>query len=257
MKFHVARAFELLINDVVQAATGVDEAGGEDGEAAAVLDFSGGPEELAGGIEGDRVHPAGERPSAGREREVVGPGQPGEAVEQDADIVAGLDESLGAFEDQLGDLAMRLNGLVEGGTVDLSFNGPHHVRDLFGAFADESDHEVDVGRVGSHSVGDLFKDGGLAGLRRGNDHSALSPADGGHEVDESSGEFGALVFELDVFTRGDRREVLKVRPAARGVGVHLVDRVHANESEISLAVLGRADLAGNLVAGAEPEPADL
>ena len=201
VEFHVACAFELLIHNVVQAAARIDEASRENGEAAAILDFAGGPEELAGWIEGDGVHAAGEGPTTGGNGEVVGAGEPGKAVEKDAHILAGLNESLGAFEDELGDLAVRLDGFVEGGTVDLSFNGPHHVGDLFGPFSDEGHHEMDVGGVGGHAVGDLFKDSGLAGLRRGYDHPALSAADGSDEVDESSGEFGPLVFEFDVLVR--------------------------------------------------------
>ena len=55
---HVAGAFELLIDNVVQAATGIDEASGQDSETAAVLDFARGAEELARRIEGHGVHAA-------------------------------------------------------------------------------------------------------------------------------------------------------------------------------------------------------
>ena len=106
---------------------------------------------------------------------------------------------------------MRLDRFVEGGTVYLSFNTAHHVGDFFGSFADECNHEMDVGGVGGHAVGDLLEDGGLAGLGRGDDESALSAANGGYEVDEPGGKLGALAFELDVFVRGDGREVFEVR----------------------------------------------
>ena len=46
-------------------------------------------------------------------------------------------------------------------------------------------------------------------------------------------------------------------PSAGGIGVHVVDGIYANESEVSLAVLWGSDLTGDLVAGAESKPADL
>ena len=67
-------------------------------------------------------------------------------------------------------------------------------------------------------------------------------ADGGYEVDEPGGELSALVLELYVFQRGDGREVLEVRSSARGIWIHVVHGIDANESEVSLAVLGWADL---------------
>ena len=108
---------------------------------------------------------------------------------------------LARSKDELGDLTVGLYRFVEGGAVDFSFNRTHHVGDFFGAFADEGDHEMDVWGVGGHAGGDLFKEGGLAGLGRGDDHPALSTADGSDEVDESRGELGAAVFELHVLDR--------------------------------------------------------
>ena len=46
-------------------------------------------------------------------------------------------------------------------------------------------------------------------------------------------------------------------PSAGGIGVHIIDGIYANESEVSLAVLWGSDLTGDLVAGAEAEPSDL
>ncbi len=43
---HVAGALELLEDDLVHPAAGVDQRGGDDGEAAAVLDVARGAEEL-------------------------------------------------------------------------------------------------------------------------------------------------------------------------------------------------------------------
>src|SRR5581483_7157959 len=96
VQLHVAGALELLVDHVIHAAAGVHEAGGHDREAAALLDVSGGAEEALGRIEGDRIDAAGERAAARRDVEVVGAGEPGDAVEEDDDVAPALDEALGA-----------------------------------------------------------------------------------------------------------------------------------------------------------------
>ena len=50
-ELHVPGALELLEDHLVHAAAGLDEGGGEDGEAAALLDVAGGAEELLGRVE--------------------------------------------------------------------------------------------------------------------------------------------------------------------------------------------------------------
>src|SRR3546814_5574765 len=50
-QLHVAGALELLEDHLVHAAPGLDESGGEDGEAAALLDVAGGADELLGRVE--------------------------------------------------------------------------------------------------------------------------------------------------------------------------------------------------------------
>src|SRR3712207_9191295 len=54
-----------------------------------------------------------------RGREVVGPGEPGYAVEQHHHVLAFLDEALDALEDELGHRDVVVGGLVEGRGDDL------------------------------------------------------------------------------------------------------------------------------------------
>ena len=64
VQLHVAGALELLVDHVVHAAAGVDQAGGDDRQAAALLDVARGAEEALGRVERDRVDTAGERAAA-------------------------------------------------------------------------------------------------------------------------------------------------------------------------------------------------
>src|ERR1700734_1181430 len=84
--FHVAGALELFEDDFVHARAGIDEGGGDDGEAAAFLDVSGGAEEALGALQGVGVDAAREDFAAGRDDGVVGAGEAGDGVEQDDDI---------------------------------------------------------------------------------------------------------------------------------------------------------------------------
>jgi hypothetical protein len=59
-ELHVAGALELLEDHLVHLAAGVDERGGDDGEAAAALDVAGRAEEALGLVQGVGVHAAGE-----------------------------------------------------------------------------------------------------------------------------------------------------------------------------------------------------
>src|SRR4051812_47373888 len=65
-QLHIASSFELLEDDLIHSASGIDQAGGDDRETAAVLDLSGSAEEPFGNFEGPIVEAAGHRPSTAR-----------------------------------------------------------------------------------------------------------------------------------------------------------------------------------------------
>src|SRR6185503_21387944 len=109
------------------ARAGVDQAGGDDRQAAAALDVAGGTEEALGWVEGDRVDATRQRLARRRQREVVGPRQAGYRVEQDHHVAAGLDLPLGDLEAHLRHAGVVLGRLVEGGRVDLALDAPAHV----------------------------------------------------------------------------------------------------------------------------------
>src|SRR5690606_20236025 len=71
LELHVPGALELLEDDLVHAAAGLDERRGEDREAAALLEVAGRPEELLRRVEGAGVEAARGGPTGRRDGQVV------------------------------------------------------------------------------------------------------------------------------------------------------------------------------------------
>ena len=103
-QLHVAGALELLEDHRVHDRAGVDQGGGEDGQAAAVFDVAGRAEELLGLDQGAGFDAAGHDAAAGGRLGVVGTTKAGDRVEQDDHVLAALDQALGLVDGHLGDL---------------------------------------------------------------------------------------------------------------------------------------------------------
>ncbi len=114
--------------------------------------------------------------------------------------------------------------------------------------------------VGGDRGGDVLQQHRLAGLGRRDDQAALALADRRHQVDDAGRQIlGAAVaaLELEALLREQRRQVLEQHLVARVLGRIEVDLADLEQREIALAVLRRADQAGNRVPGAQVEAADL
>ena len=160
--------------------------------------FRAAPKNFFGGYSAvESTPPERMRPDAGAD-EVVGPGEAGDAVEDDHDVVAQLDEPLGPLDRELGDLRVLVGRSVERAGHDLAAQHvPAHVGDLFGTLVDEQHHEVHLGVVALDRVDELLEDRRLAGLRRRDDEAALALADGRDQVDDPAGEVRRVVLELE------------------------------------------------------------
>ena len=97
----------------------------------------------------------------------------------------------------------------------------------------------------------------MPGLRRRDDQAALPATDRRDEVHEARREDIRTRLQLQQFHREDRRERVEVRAVARLIGADAVDRLDAQQAEELLALLRRPHLAGDEVAGAQAELADL
>ena len=176
MDLAVAGALELLEDDVVHAAAGVDQRGGDDRQRAALLDVAGGAEEALRPVQRVGVDAARQHLARGRLHGVVGARQAGDRVEQDDHVLLVLDQALGLLDHHLGDLHVAGGGLVEGRGDHLALHRALHVGDLFRALVDQQHDQHHLGVVLGHRVRDRLQQHGLAGARRRHDQRALALA---------------------------------------------------------------------------------
>ncbi len=76
--FRVTGALELFEDDLVHAAAGVDQGGGDDRERAALLDVARRAEEALGALQGVGVDTAGQHLAGARHDRVVGAAEAGD-----------------------------------------------------------------------------------------------------------------------------------------------------------------------------------
>src|SRR5438876_5904260 len=254
---HVAGALELLEDDLVHAAAGVDQRCADAGEAAAVLYVARRAEELLRPAQRVRVDAPGEDLTARRDDRVVGAREPRDRVEQDDDVPAVLDQALRLLDHHLRHLHVARRRLVEGRAHHLALHRALHVGHLPGPLVDEQHDEADVGMVGGDAVRDVLQHHRLAGARRGDDEPALPLADRREQIDGARGVLLWVELEAQVLVGVERRQVVEEDLVARLLRLVEGDGLDLEQREVALAFLGGADLSGDHVAGAQVEAADL
>ena len=149
---------------------------------------------------------------------------------------------------------------VEGACHDLGVDHRAlHVGDFFRAFVDQQNDDDGLGVVGADGLGDVLENDGLAGLRRRHDEATLAFPQGRDQVDDARDQVrgtAVAAFEHEALFREQGGEVLEQDLVLPGVRLAHVDLVDLEQGEV-LPVLGRADLAGDAVAGAQAETPDL
>ena len=142
MDFRIAGAFEFLENDVVHLRTGIDQRGGENGQAAALLDVARRAEEALRPLQRIRIHAAGEHLAGARHHGVVGARETRDGIEQDDHVLLVLDQALGLLDHHLGHLHVAAGRLIEGRGHDLALHGARHLGHFLGPLVDEQHDEV-------------------------------------------------------------------------------------------------------------------
>src|SRR5690606_11138508 len=242
-QLHVAGALDLLEDHLVHLGSGLHERRREDRQRAAALDVARGAEEALRRVERGCVHATREDASGCRRGEVVRAAETGDRIEQHDDVVAELDEALGALDGELGDRRVVFGGTIEGRGDDLALDRALHVGDLFGPLVHEHHHDVDLGVVLGDRLRDGLEDERLAGLGGRDDEAALTLADGGDEVDDPRRELLGSRLETQALVRVDRRQLAEV-DAARGlVDALAVDRVDLDDRVVLLTPSTRVALA--------------
>ncbi len=183
-----------------------------------------------------------------------------EDVEQDHHVALVFDQALGFLDDHFRDLHMAGGRLVESRTDHFAAHGALHVGDFFRPLVDQQHDQVDVRIVGGDRLCDVLHQHGLAGLGRRDDQAALALAERRDDVDDACGDvLGGAVAALhhEALVGEQRRQVFEVDLLLADFRRLVVDRIDLKQGEITLIVLGRADAAGDGVAGAQGKAADL
>src|SRR6202034_1764738 len=132
----------------VHAAAGVDEAGGDDGQRAAVFDFASRAEEAFGDFQSAVIQSAGHGAAAAGATGVEGAADAGQAVEQHHDVAAELHFAFAALDDERRHFQMFFNGVVIGRSVNGARNVALHVGHFLGTFIDEEKDQFRIRVVG-------------------------------------------------------------------------------------------------------------
>ena len=167
-----------------------------------------------------------------------------------------LDQALGLLQHHLGHLHVARGRLVEGRGDHLALHRARHVGDFLRPLVDQQHDQVAFRMVGGDRVRQVLQHHGLAGARRRDDQRALALALRRDQVDDAAGDVLAgriLVLELQPLVGIERRQVVEVDPVADLLRLVEIDLVDLEQGEIALAVLGRADLALDRVAGPQAE----
>ena len=117
--FHVAGAFEFLEDQLVHAAAGFDQRGGDDGERASFFGVARGRENFARNFHGAGVDTAAHGASATAHRIVESAGRARDGIEQNENVLARFDQTLCALDRQLRDASVALDVAVIGAGDDL------------------------------------------------------------------------------------------------------------------------------------------
>ena len=109
-------------------------------------------------------------------------------------------------------------------------------------------------------MGDVLQHHRLAGARRGDDQPALALAQRRDQVDDPGRQIllgRILDLDLEALLGIERRQIVEIDAVADLVRLVEIDRVDLEQGEIALALLGRADLPLDRIAGAQAEAAHL
>ena len=111
--------------------------------------------------------------------------------------------------------------------------------------------------IGEHALGHLLQQDRLAGPRRADDQPALAEADRHDQVDHAHGDFVGRRLQHDALVGMQRRQVVEEDLLGQLVRILVVDRLDAQQREVTLVLLGRANLARHRGAGPQAEAANL
>ncbi len=168
-----------------------------------------------------------------------------------------LDEPLGLLQNHFRHLHVPGRRLIESGTNHLSLDGTLHIRHFLGTLVNQQDNQGDFRVIAGDGIGNALQEHRLAGARRRNDQAALTLTDGRQQVEHARRDVVLDRLQVNALLGIERREVVKEEFVAGFIGGLKIDRLDFDEREVPLPLFGWSDLAGNRIAGAQIEFADL
>ena len=217
-QFHVSRTLELLENEFVHPAAGVDQGRRHDRQRPPFLEHAGRGEQLLGDVERLDIDTARHRAARVADPLVEGPGHAGDRVHQQEHVLARLGHPLAAFDHQLRQPDVALHVTVEATGHHLSLDGPAHVSDFLGTLVNEQHHELKIGMIGRDRLRYLLQEHGLAGARRCHDQRPLPLAKRRQQIHHAGRDRLLAGFKTQPRLRIDRRELIEGLDAGILVG---------------------------------------
>ncbi len=188
------------------------------------------------------------------------PSQACDRVEEDQHVGAVLDHAFGLLEDHLRHLDVPGGRLIEGRTDDLAIlplDLPLHVGDFFRTLVDQEHEDIQIGIVVQRGLGHLLHEDRLAGARRTDDQPALPESHRHDHVDDARFDIGRRVLHHHTLIGVQGRQVVEEDLARQQVGILVVDRLHAQQGEVALVLLGRPNLTRYRRPRAQPKTPNL
>jgi len=258
--FHIASPLEFFIDHIIHAAAGINQRGGKNGQAAAFFNVAGRAKESLRFLQGVGIDPAGQYLAGGRLHRVVGTRQPRNRVKQNDHIFFMLNQALGLGDDHFSHLHVACRRLVERGSHHFALHRAGHFGDFFRALINQQHNQHGFGMIGGNRMGNMLQHHRFAGLRRRNDQTTRTFADGRNDVDDAAGHvFFRLdfTFQLEGLVRKQWRQVFKQNFVFQILDRATVRLVELGQRKVAFTVFRGANLAFDGVASVQIEAANL
>src|SRR4029077_8974910 len=152
---------------------------------------------------------------------------------------------------------MSLWRFVESRADDFAFYSALHVGDFFRTLINEQHDERYFRVVDGNRIGHGLQHHGLSRAWRSDDQTALAFAYRAKQIQHTAGHIFLGSFHLQPPLRIERREVIEEDFVPRHFRIFEIYGFHFDQFEVTLAVLGWTDLAGDGVSRAEIKLANL
>ena len=216
-QFHIARPLEFLENQVIHAAVGFHQGGGNDSQGTGLARIAGGGKKAAGHFQSAGVNAAGHRAAASLVSVIVGAGQASNGIHQQENMLPRLYKPFGAFNAKFRHAAMIAHPSIIGrGVYFSSGEGTFKLRHFFRTLVYQKHHQVNgIPVILQNGFRHVLKQRRLPCAGRRDNQAALAAPDWSNQIQCAGGVTLRPGFKRNALIRIDRLELFKVRVLAR------------------------------------------